>query len=50
MLSMFDISPSQKFQMSMRKPLLVFKQSREFQGVKEREREKKKVCPSIFLT
>lgn len=48
MLSMFDISPRQKLQMSTRKPMLVFKLSRGFQGVKEREREKKKVC-SIFL-
>lgn len=38
MLSMFDILPSQKFQMSMRKPLLVFKRSRGFQGVKERKK------------
>lgn len=42
---MFDIIPSQKFQMSVRKLPLVCKLSRGFEGVKER----KKACPSTFL-
>lgn len=35
---MFDIIPSQKFQMSVRKLPLVFKLSRGFEGVKERKK------------
>lgn len=42
---MFDIIPSQKFQMSVRKLPLVFKLSRGF----EVSRREKKVCPSTFL-
>lgn len=42
---MFDIISSQKFQMSVRKLLLVFKLSRGF----EVSRREKKVCPSTFL-